>query len=72
MQYLVSFHLDVEKRAGYFTLIVFLVSCDCWCSVALPHVGMGLSVVCDCCISCSCPLIVSNGLGSSRVTSDIT
>ena len=29
-------HLDVEERAGCLTLIVFLMSCDCKCSVALP------------------------------------
>ena len=37
------------KRAGCFTLSVFLVSRDC--CVALPHNDMGLSAVCDCGIS---------------------
>ena len=27
---------DEEERACCFTLIVYLVLCDCWCSVALP------------------------------------
>ena len=40
-------HIDGEERAGYFTLIVFLVDCDCYCSVALPHGAMGLSAMCD-------------------------
>ena len=31
-----------------FTLIAFLVSCDCDCSVALPRGVVGWSVVCDC------------------------
>ena len=34
-----------------FTLIVFLVSCDCDCSVALPRGVVGWSVVCNCSIS---------------------
>ena len=36
-------------RAGYFSLFVLLVSCDCF--VALPQSGMGCHAVCDCCIS---------------------
>ena len=36
---------------GCFTIIVFLVSCDCYCSVAHPRGAMGLSAVCDCGIS---------------------
>ena len=27
---------------------VYLQSCDCKCSVSLPHVGVGWSAVCDC------------------------
>ena len=42
-------HLDVEQRAGCFSLFVFLVSRVC--CVALPPSAMGLSVVCDCGIS---------------------
>ena len=26
-----------QEKAGCFTLIVFLMSCDCHCSLALPH-----------------------------------
>ena len=40
-----------EKRAGCFTLFAFLVSSDC--CVALPYDATGLSVCCDCGISCS-------------------
>ena len=40
-------HLDEEERAGCFALIVFLMSCYCYCSVALPHCAMGWSAVCD-------------------------
>ena len=29
VSFLVLHHLDGEERAGYFTLIVFLISCDC-------------------------------------------
>ena len=28
-------NLDGEERAGCFTLFIFLVSCECYCSVAL-------------------------------------
>ena len=35
-----------RKRAGCFTLIVFQMSCDSWCTVALTH-----DAVCDCGIS---------------------
>ena len=41
-------HLIEEKRAGYFTLIVFLMTCGCLCSVSFPNGAMGWSVVCDC------------------------
>ena len=55
IQYFVSFlfcnHLDGEERAGYFSLPVFLMSCDSQCSVALRHDAVGLSAVCDCGIS---------------------
>ena len=36
-------HLDGEERAGCSNLIVFLISRDCKCSVALPHGAMGWS-----------------------------
>ena len=39
------------ERAGCFTLIVFLMSCDLLCSADLPHGTMGWSAVCDCDIS---------------------
>ena len=32
-------------RAGCFTLIVYMISCDCYCSVVLPSGAMGLSAV---------------------------
>ena len=31
-----AIHLPEEERAGYFTLLVFLLSCGCLCSVSLP------------------------------------
>ena len=40
-----------RDRAGCFTLIVFLMSCGCKCSVALPLGAVGWSAVCDCGIS---------------------
>ena len=57
IQYFVSFKfcnpLDWEERAGYFTFIVFLMSCYCYCYVALPHGAVGWYAVCDFGISCS-------------------
>ena len=41
-------HLDEEERAGCITLIVFLMSCDCKCSVALPRGIVCWSAMCDC------------------------
>ena len=41
-------HLDEEERAGCFTLIVSLVSCDCLCSMVLPRCALCRFVVCDC------------------------
>ena len=40
--------LDGEERAGCLALIVFLTSCYCTCSVALPHGAVALTAVCDC------------------------
>ena len=34
-------YLDEEERADYFAFIVFLMSCYCKCSVALPHGAVG-------------------------------
>ena len=34
-------HRDGEERAGCFALIVFLMSCDNQCSVALPRAVVG-------------------------------
>ena len=54
IQYLVSFlvcnHSAREERADRFILIVYLLSCDCKCSVSLPHGVVGWSAVCDCVI----------------------
>ena len=41
-------HLGGEERAGCFTLFVYLMSCDCCCSVALRHRVVGWAVVCNC------------------------
>ena len=40
--------IDEEEKSDCFTLIRFLMSCDCYCHVALPHVVMGWSAVCNC------------------------
>ena len=53
MQYLVSFLVLQSERDGCFTLIVFLMYCDCYCSVGLLHCVVGWSAVCDCVISLS-------------------
>ena len=34
-------HLDEEENDSCFALIAFLVSCDCKCSVPLPHDAVG-------------------------------
>ena len=34
-------HIDEEENDSCFALIVFLMSCDCKCSVSLPHVAVG-------------------------------
>ena len=34
-----------EERAGCFTLIIFMLSCDSLCSTSLPHGAMGCSAV---------------------------
>ena len=44
-------NLGEKERAGCFTFIVFLLSCECKCSVARPHSAVSWSVVCDCGIS---------------------
>ena len=49
--YVPVFYLGGEERACCFTLIVFLVSCDCQCFMTLPLCAVGLSAVCDCGIS---------------------
>ena len=50
MHYLVSFLvLQLSwrgRKAGCFALVVFLVSCGCWCSVALSQGVVGWSAVC--------------------------
>ena len=44
-------HIDGEERAYFFTLIISLKSCDCKCSVALPHGPVSWYAVFDCGIS---------------------
>ena len=56
MQYFCKI-LAKEERAGCFSLIVFLMSCDCLCSESLPLSVIGWSAVCDCGISWSCLLL---------------
>ena len=38
--FLLCSHLDGEERAASFTLIVFLITRDCYCSIALPYGGL--------------------------------
>ena len=42
---------ELNKRAGCFTSIMFLLSSDCLSSVTFPRGDMGQSVVWDCGIS---------------------
>ena len=44
VQYFVS-SLFCKERDGIFTFIVSMISCDCYCFVAVPHVAMCWSVV---------------------------
>ena len=60
MSFLVLQSSYVEKRAGCFTLIVFLMSCDCKFSVAFPHGWVGLPF--DCGISWSYSLFLALNL----------
>ena len=39
--------MGMRERAGCFTLIVFQMSCACYCSVSLPRGAVGWSAVCD-------------------------
>ena len=41
-------HLDGKKSAGCFILTVFLMSCDCQCSVDLPNGAVRWSAECEC------------------------
>ena len=59
--FLLCSHLDWKKRVASFTLIVFLITRDCYCSIAFPHcvcVGGGWSAVHDCGISWPDSLII--------------
>ena len=55
MHYFVSIlvfnHLEEEKKAGCFAVIVLKMYCDYKCSVALPPGAVGWYAVCDCGIS---------------------
>ena len=46
--FLLCSHLDGEERAASFTLIVFLITHDCYCSIAYPHGAVGWSAVHNC------------------------
>ena len=39
-------HLAEENKAGFYTLIAFLLACGCLCSVSLNRSAVGLPVVC--------------------------
>ena len=51
IQYFVSSPVLQSARAGCFTLIVFMVSCECKCSVTFLHGAVSWTAVCDCSIS---------------------
>ena len=54
LSFLSSFAIiSLSERAAHFTVIVFLLSCGCYCSVFLPQGFLGWSAVCDCGISWS-------------------
>ena len=53
VSFLFCVRLGGEERAGCFALVVFLVSCGCWCSVALTHSAVSWS---GCGVSRSCLL----------------
>ena len=42
---------EERERAGCFTLFVYLMSFDCYCSVAFPNAAVGRSALCGCGIS---------------------
>ena len=55
--FLLCSHFDGEEIAASFTLIVFLITRDCYCSIAFPQGAVGWSAVHDCGISWSDSLI---------------
>ena len=55
-------HLDWKQRAGYFTLTLILMSCDCKCSVALPYGASNWPAVCNHGSSWSYSLAFSGGI----------
>ena len=55
--FLLGSHFDGEERAASFTLIVFLIARDCYCSIAFPRGAVDWSAVHDCGISSSDSLI---------------
>ena len=50
--------LTGKRKLDAFPLIVFLMSCDCKCSEALPHGTVGWSSLCECGISWSYLLVL--------------
>ena len=45
---LVLHHLEKEERDGCIAVIIFLMFCDCKCSVTLYLDAVGWSAVCEC------------------------
>ena len=41
MPFLVCNHVYGDEKAGFFTLVVFPMHCDCFCSVTHPHGPVG-------------------------------
>ena len=55
--FLLCSHLG-EERAASFTLIVFLITRECYCAIAFSHCALGWSAVHDCGMSWSDSLII--------------
>ena len=66
MSFLVCIHLE-EERAGCFTLIVFLMFCDCWYSVVLLPNAVGWYAVSNCAISRSYSFTYCDSISCDRI-----
>ena len=48
LNFMAIVYFEERERAGYFTVFVFLMSCDCLCYLAVLHGTVGWSAVCNC------------------------